>query len=119
MRRSPFEINDDDWEEYVEVMESTPLDSDEESDEDHPQIFEEGGIVKVQNSRGEGIAIPYDHYLKVMKKVGDPCPLCQGELGFSVSRNSKERKISVFRLWCERCDRTFEVIEDEICVADD
>ena len=116
--RSPFEIDDKDWDEYVEEMENVPLDFDDGSDKDHPQIFEEHGLVKVQNSKGEGITIRYDHYLEVMKKVGDLCPLCQRELGFSVTRSSRERKISVFRLWCERCDKTFEVIKGEICIAD-
>lgn len=120
MSRSLFEIDDDDWNEYVDEMEDVSLVSDEEgSDEDQPNIFEEGGVIKIQNSKGEGIAISYDQYIEVMRKVGCPCPLCENELGFSVARNRREKKISVFRLWCEKCDRTFEVIRGDICVTDD
>lgn len=119
MRRSPFEIDDDDWKEYVEEMEDIPLSLDEESDENHPQIFEQGGMVRIQNSKGEGISITPKHYRGVMKRLGFPCPLCKGGLSFSVSRNSMEKKISVFRLWCERCDRTFEVILGDICLPDE
>ena len=110
---------DFDADEFVEEMENSPLGLDEESDEDNPNIFEEDGLVKIQNSKGEGIAISYNQYVGVMKKVGNLCPLCERKLGFSVARNSREKKISVFRLWCEKCDRTFEVIEGDICLADD
>ena len=116
---SPFEINDDNWNEYVEEMESIRLDFDEEFDEDRTEIFEEDGIVKVQNSKGEGIAIPLGHFIEVMRKVGDCCPFCHGWLGYTVTPNSRKNIISVLRLWCVRCGKTFEVIENEIYAVDD
>lgn len=106
-----------DIDEFMEEMENTPLSSEEDEEEAWVAVSEEkeSGMVRVETSDGETFTIPLKQYQELLIQISSTCPFCHHkELGILIETNPHG-----LRLWCENCDKKFQVVDGDICLFSD